>query len=309
VDSVIAPSHLEAFLRGPDAGVDREAPVLLAIGNCQAESLRVVVPPEAAITVRTPPVHELDAAQAAQLHSWLRRADFAVVQPIRDDYRGLPVGTRQLLASLRSAARVAVVPVIRYAGLYPTHLIIRPPSDTSLTPPVVAYHDAAVLAEAAGLSLPALTPRAVRAVASSSMAQLAAREERHGTVPVSDLFAAPGFGHMRTINHPGNPVWVELGRRVLDALGLAEPVRVPQRPLLDSVHAPRLRAVIDAFGLDDTGTDTGTGGREIDHWVVDGRPIATDEVRRAHLEWYAAHPDAVQAGLDRHTDTLRDLAA
>lgn len=289
---------LDLFHRSPSDPLEHDGPVLVAIGNCQAESLRVVMP-DAVATVRTPPVHELTPDDAAQLVAWLGRADLVVIQPIHDGYRGLPVGTRELLAATPSRARVAVVPVIRFAGLYPRHLIIRPPSDTSLTPPLVAYHDAAVLAEAAGSPLPPLTSRAVKAVAHGSTEQLRAREERHGTLHVSDLFSAPRFELMRTINHPGNPVWSALGQRVLDALGIDAAVREPQRPLLDSVHAPREQVVIDAYGLESVA---------VDHWIVDGRALAVDEVRRAHLAWYAEHPDAVEAGVIRHGQTLRELA-
>ncbi|WP_440709368.1 WcbI family polysaccharide biosynthesis putative acetyltransferase [Herbiconiux sp. YIM B11900] len=295
---------LDLFRRTPREAVPADARVLLSVGNCQAESVRAVMP-EALTTVRTPPVHELTAAEATQLHAWLERADFVVLQPIRDDYRGLPVGTRQLLASTRAGTGVAVLPVIRFAGLYPRHLIIRPPSDTSLTPPLVAYHDAGVLMEAAGSALPALTARATAAIAAASTGELREREQRHGTVVVSDLFASPTFDSMRTINHPGNPVWAALGARTLEALGLAQgstglSPRDPGRPLLDSVHAPREQAVIDAFGLDAESTSD---------WTVDGCAVPSAEVRLAHLRWYAEHPDAVTAGLHRHATTLRELAA
>jgi hypothetical protein len=302
----VRPSHLDLFHRTPGDAVSPDAVVLLAVGNCQAESLRVVMP-EGITTVRTPPVHELTAADAVLLHAWLARADLLVVQPIQDGYHGLPVGTRELIEAAGGPrpTRVAVVPVIRFAGLYPRHLIIRPPSDPSLSPPLVAYHDAAVLAEAAGSSLPALTPRMVRAVATSSLGELRSREERHGTVVASDLLGTPGFELMRTINHPGNAIWAALGARVLEELevesfGIDPTPRDPGRPLLDAVHAPREAAVIDAFELPDTPTGD---------WIVDGSAVSSEAVREAHLRWYTEHPDAVSAGLTRHAATLRELAA
>ena len=285
--------HYGLFYSAPEVGASDT--VLIALGNCQAESLRLVVPADAATTVRIPPVHELVADDLPFLAAWLERADAVVAQPIRDGYRGLPLGTRELFAQTRPGTRHAVLPVIRFAGLYPRHLIIRPPEDPSANPPIVAYHDAGVLAEAAGLRLPPLTPDAVRAVAAESIAALRSREERHGTVVASDLFAAPTFALMRTINHPGNPVWAALGERVLAQLGLPGPAADPGVPLLDSVHAPRDAAVIEAFGLADS---------PLADWVVDGRDVSTGEVRAAHLEWYAAHPGAVAAGLARHASTL-----
>ena len=296
-----APPHLRLFHSSPaQAAADGER-VVLTIGNCQAESLRMVLPQEAGLlTVRTPPVHELTETDAEQLHAWMARADLVAVQPVRDDYRGLPVGTRQLLRANAGRAHVAVVPIIRFAGLYPRQLIVRPPSDTSLTPPVVPYHDAAVLLEAAGRELPTLTPRAVVTVARASIGELRSRELAHATVRASDLFDAPSYELMRTINHPGNPIWAALAARVLEAWGVAAAPHDPGRPLLDSVHAPREQAVIDAFGLE-------TDARP--DWVVDGTTVPATEVRRAHLAWYAEHPDAVTSGLARHEATLRALAA
>ncbi|WP_241490615.1 WcbI family polysaccharide biosynthesis putative acetyltransferase, partial [Microbacterium testaceum] len=68
----------------------------VVVGNCQAESLRLVIASEALPAIRIPAVHELTATDAARLHDVLARASFLVAQPVRDDYRGLPLGTAQL---------------------------------------------------------------------------------------------------------------------------------------------------------------------------------------------------------------------
>jgi hypothetical protein len=278
--------------------------IALVVGNCQAESLRIFLDGADLTTVRMPPVHELTAADLPQLERWLGRAGLLVSQPVRDDYHDLPLGTAQLAAMLPGEARVVRVPVVRFAGLYPAHVIVRPPSDVSLVPPVVEYHDVRLIAEAAGRALPidALTPAVVRSVAELSLAELRKREVAHDTVVASDLFevgadgtGTPRFDQMRTLNHPGNPVWTALASRVRERVGLPEHVVDPGRPVLSSVHAPREQAVIDAWGLDAEPTD---------HWVVGGERVDADEVRRAHLAWYAEHPDAVEAALARHADTF-----
>ncbi len=275
--------------------------LVLVLGNCQAESLRIVLDGEDVATVRLPPVHELSAAQLPLLERWLGLADALVTQPVRADYRGLPIGTDQLRARLPAAARVLVVPVIRFAGLYPTQAIIRPPHDPGLVPPLVPYHDLVVLTEAAarleGVRPPApwLTRDTVRAVAAHSLEQLRMREGAHGAVPVSDLFRSPDFTLARTINHPGNPIWTALAARVRARLGLAVHAVDPRRPLLDAVHAPRDTAVIEAFGLDDEPDDA---------WRLDGRRVSPAELRDAHLGFYAEHPATVAAGLTRHQDVL-----
>ncbi|WP_424464307.1 WcbI family polysaccharide biosynthesis putative acetyltransferase [Pseudoclavibacter helvolus] len=292
----------EFFAPGGDRtaeGDDR--PIGLAIGNCQAESLRLALGDDVRF-VRTPPVHELEPGDLPSLEAWLDRASVLVAQPVRDDYRGLPVGTRQLTARLRAGARTALFPVIRFAGLYPFQAIIRPPSDTSLVPPLVPYHDLRTLAEAAGVdALPGgASPAAISAVAAESIRQLRVREERHGTVPVAELFERPSFAQARTINHPGNPVWLETARRVRERLGLPEIELRLDREILNSIHAPREPEVIEAWGLDADPTDS---------WTVDGAQVETERIREAHLGWYRAHPDAVAEGLSRHGATMEALRA
>jgi polysaccharide biosynthesis acetyltransferase WcbI-like protein len=273
--------------------------VALVIGNCQAESLRLTLDGGGVRTVRVPPVHELTAADLPHLSRWLTRAALLITQPIRDDYRGLPLGSGQLGAQLRAGARTLRFPVIRFAGLYPAHAIVRPPSDPSLVPPITPYHDLRILAEAAGLrALARLDGPAVRGIAAHSLDHLRRREAAHGTLTVSDLFATPSFALMRTLNHPGNPIWSALAARVRAALGLPGHVADPGRPLLDSIHAPREAVVIEAWGLDEP---------ERPQWIVDGRVVETGAVREAHLAWYARHPGAVRAALARHADALRLL--
>ena len=270
----------------------------LVVGNCQAESLRLALGEEVDL-VRMPPVHEIVASDLPHLQRWLGRSQVLITQPVRDDYHGLPIGAGQLAAHLPAGGRVVRIPVIRFAGLYPGHAIVRPPSDPSLTPPLVAYHDLRVLAEAAGLTAPAqVSPEAVRAIASESIDQLRRREQAHETVLVSDLFARPRFEQMRTLNHPGNAVWSALAERVGDAVGLSDPVPPLTRELLTSVHAPREAVVVETWGLDDEPTQD---------WVVEGETVRAARVREEHLAWYASHPDAVSAGLARHATALTTL--
>ncbi|PWD49933.1 peptide ABC transporter ATPase [Serinibacter arcticus] len=291
--------HYGRFYGELDEAVDGR-PVGVVAGNCQAESLRLALGDEVDL-VRTPPVHELVADDLPHLRRWLARSGVLITQPIHDDYHGLPLGSRQLAAALGAGAAVCRIPVVRFAGLYPFHAIVRPPSDTSLVPPLVAYHDLRLLGRAAGLEVPATaTPEAVRAVAAESLDQLRRREEAHATVRIADLFERPTFDHMRTLNHPGNPVWVALAGRVAQALGLERIPPAPSRPLLTSVHAPREAAVIETWGLPDEPTD---------HWVVDGVVIEGEAVRAEHLAWYGRHPEVVRAGLDRHAAVLELLGA
>ena len=272
-------------------------PYGLVLGNCQAESLRIVLDSEQAPWIRVPPVFELDDADLPHLRRAVAGASFVVAQPVRDDYRGLPSGSEQLRGLARGD--FATVPSVRFAGLHPAHLILRDPGFVHGDPPLVPYHDLRVLAEAVGdRRVPDRPPAAVvRSIAELSRDELRSRELRAGTdVIASDLFDEPGFGLMRTINHPGNPVLLAVGDRLLRRLGLPAPATDPGRPLLTSVIAPREEAVIEALGLRDE--------PPLEHWIVDGAPLAVDVVRQAHLDWYARRPDLVAYAWRRAQPTV-----
>lgn len=259
----------------------------VVLGNCQAESLRMVIDAPEHRFVRVPAVHEMTAEDTARLHEVVRSADTVVSQPIRDDYRDLPLGTRQIGAI--TDARVLTLPPVRFAGLHPFQAAIRVPGVEG-DPPVVAYHDIRTLAAAAGIAVvSALTSDDVRTVGRMSVDTLRGRE-RSTDVVVSDLFDSVTADHMRTVNHPGDAVWMPLGARVLEALGHSGDPTDPGRPLLNSVQAPLEPEVVDAWTL---------AVEPRAHWIVDGVVIDDAEVRAAHLEWYSAHPQFVEAAVAR----------
>ena len=266
----------------------------VVVGNCQAESVRIVLDSDDLTLLRVPPVYEMDAAEAARLHEVLAGASVLIAQPVKDDYHDLPLGTRQLAASLPASGRAVTFPVVRFSGLYPFQAVLHVPG-TEEDPPIVAYHDVRTLAEAGGIPVrDALGAGAVRAEAADSIAELERREQQLD-VGVSDLFAAPGFDLVRTVNHPGNPVILAIGDRVLRALGRPGAATDPGRPLLDAVHAPREDWVIDAWELDAVPEPV---------WRVNGDLIDPAEIREAHLEWYRRNPDFVRGALERLRPTL-----
>lgn len=283
-----------------------DRPLLLVVGNCQAESFRLLLDAGDVRTLRLPAVHEMTPQDVDDLHALLARTDLLVAQPTKDDHRGLPLGTRQLRSSLPPGARAAVVPSLRYAGLHPFHLLVHPPGLDDPDPPVVPYHDVRTVLAAEDLRAGrpvrapvALTVEHVRAVARASVDELARRERLHGTVVVSDLFETPTADHMRTINHPGNAVLVPVAARLRETLGLEPRVPPIDRPLLASIHAPLLPEVVAALELDAAPTAD---------WTVDGRAVSTATVEEAHLAWYAARPAMLDAALGR-TGPLRELLA
>ena len=270
-----------------DEAPDDGRPLLVVLGNCQAESLRRLLASDDVRTVRVPPVHELGPGDVPLLHRLVARTSLLVVQPVGDGYRGLPLGTAQLRALLPEEARVALIPSVRYAGLHPWHLVVHPPGLPDPDPPVVAYHDVRTAALAAGLTPPDLD---VLTVARASVAELARRERAGGLVPVSDLLAEPTAESMRTVNHPGNAVLAPFAERIRATLGL--PWRPPgtTAPLLTSVLAPLAPEVVTAHRLD---------GQPRAHWVAGGVEISAAEVAAAHLAWYAERPDVLEVVLTR----------
>ncbi|WP_156459051.1 WcbI family polysaccharide biosynthesis putative acetyltransferase [Microbacterium sp. Leaf151] len=272
----------------------------LVVGNCQAESLRLVIASDALPAIRVPAVHELTATDAQRLHTLLAGAAFLVAQPIRDDYRDLPLGTMQLRASLPPAARLVTVPAIRFGGLHPFQAVLRLPAFPE-DPPLVAYHDVRVVAEAAGTPVPAeLPPAAVHEIADASVAELRRREALGLDVVASDLFAPVVDDLARTVNHPGNALFLPLGERLVAALGAPGRVVDPGRPILAGVRAPLERWVVDAWNLD---------AAPRPDWTVAGETLPAESVREAHLAYYAERPELLAAVVARMAPLLRTWAA
>ena len=138
--------------RDHDAGFFGDLPRTdygVVVGNCQAESVRLVLDSDELPLVRVPPVYLLDAAATRRLHEVVAGAAALIAQPVKDDYHGLPLGTRQLAASLRPSGRAVTFPIVRFTGLHPFQAALHVPG-VEETPPLVAYHDVRTLALAAG---------------------------------------------------------------------------------------------------------------------------------------------------------------
>ncbi len=280
-----------------------EAPVPagygIVVGNCQAESLRLVVASDALPAIRIPAVHELTSDEVRRLHELLRGAAFLVVQPIRDDYRALPLGTAQLRASLPAGARTVTVPAVRFAGLHPFQAVLRLP-DFPEDPPLVAYHDVRTVARATGVVVPdALPPGVVHALADASRAELRRREGLGLDVAASDLLDPVVADLARTVNHPGNALFLPLGARIVAALGHPGREVDPGRPILAGVLAPLEDWVVDAWNLDDEPRPD---------WTVGGEILPAEAVREAHLAYYAERPELLAAVVARMTPLLRTWA-
>ena len=277
--------------------------VVIVHGNCQAESVRVLLdraPELAGRTVRIPPVFEMTATDLPHLRRLLDRCAVLVSQPVRDGYGGLPLGTRELADLLPTGARVVRWPVLRFAGLHPWQVLVRDPADPGRNPPVVPYHDLRTLAAAAGRTLAPVDLGALRAIADASRAELARREARDCDVGVVDLFDAPRIGDMMTVNHPGNRVLIEVARRLQGAIGIPPVAADPGRVLLGEVVAPVEEPALAALGI---------AAEPVRDWTVRGEAVSPARVHDVQMRWYRDNPRVLAAGMDRHADTLALLGA
>lgn len=283
---------------------DDSRPLWLVVGNCQAEALRLALDAVADRpyrTMRIPPVHELEIGDLPFLRAVLNQASVLLSQPIRADYRDLPLGTDQLAAAVPAGTTVLRWPVIRYAGLYPFQVIVRRPSDRSVVPPPVPYHDLRTIAAAID-GRPSreawnvdIDDARFRAVAQASIAALAERERRDADVAVSDVLASAGSDAAHAINHPGNTVLAALACRVLAELGVAGSVALGADALLGSVYVPLEQRVLDALGV------TGAARPQ---WWFHGKVLDPDWVHRVQIDWYQHNPDFLSLAVDRHGSTM-----
>lgn len=280
-------------------------PLVVAWGNCQAEALRLLLdtgpadPDSPVRSVRVPPVHEITATDLRHLRRLLAGADVLLAQPVTNGYRELPLGTRQVGALLPRSARIVRWPVLFDAAPYPFQVLARVPGAGD--PPLVPYHDLRTLVQAHTGRRPRTpsAPEPYRELAERSRQALAAREEAHGTVRVSQALANRAPDGFHTINHPGNPVLVAAALAVQRELGLPQAAADPGRILLSSVLTPHEPEVFAALGL--------PPGEGRDRWVLAGEPVDDGQVREAHLEFYRRNPAFVTEGLRRHADTLATL--
>lgn len=272
-----------------------DGPALMVWGNCQAEALRVLLDPlvgDRWTTVRIPPVHELTEDDLPHLDRALEQTTALVAQPVRENYRELPLGTAEVAARTRSA-QVVRIPALFWAPLHPFQVLVRGEAGD---PPGVPYHDLRVLT---GAPLDHRPPTgAVRAIAEESREELRSRQVRDETLPADDLLAEAGTAATNVINHPGNPVLIGLAGRIAEELGADGSVADPGRELLGSLFAPIPAWVVDELGLD---------GEPRTGWVIEGRGVEEEELAETQRAWYAEHPEIVEAGLKRHEKAIATL--
>lgn len=268
-------------------------------GNCQAEALRVALQtadPEGPFCVRVPAVHELVESDVPHLRRVYAAASILIRQPVRDGFRGIPVGSDEVRALLPDDAAIVNIPVLWWSSLHPYQFLAR--NEEVPDPPGVPYHDLRIVARAAGLPEPRLSADQLRSIADSTAAELRRRQDAGGTLRGDDLFEQAGARASNTVNHPANPVLLGMAGRILDRLGLPGSVRDPGRELLRSIFTPIEQATLTALGL---------SGEPREHWILDGREVQQEEIRDVQIEWLRANPGALDLAVGTARRRLTEI--
>jgi hypothetical protein len=285
----------------------------LVYGNCQAEPIRALLASSAEFAdryeaVRLPAVHEIRAFHAGRFQSIIRAASIIVAQPIKDGYRGLPLGTNQVLAFARRDCTVIRFQALHYDALYPFQFNLLGDDLLGIAAPITVYHDLRTLCAAAkGLSADAAVrwvsqyrpPEAALHAAAEQAAALIRGRESTTDIPVIDWIIAPAKASAPsffTVNHPSRLVLQRIAHGVHDILGLtAASDACGEREPLGDYRTPLEQSVIDALGL---ASEPARG------WIIKGKRVSTAHIVRRHLNWYRRRPDLVQAGIEAHAERI-----
>lgn len=234
------------------------------------------------------------------LRKLLRITQVFITQIVRDDYRALPIGTRQLSELLPIHARIVTYPVVFYEGLHPCQVYVNPGSATSPPAPLTGYNDLRLLLSASlGETVDSALERhsnfnpsktAVRDISARSLDELA-RRETELDVQVSELIASLGARAGFTINHPSNQVISQIARSVQSILDCeADSQPLPQEQLVNVV-SPVERTVAAALDITEVTSQD---------WIIDGQVVPLELIANKHLQWLSRRPDVVKSGIEKY---------
>ena len=293
--------------------------VAVIYGNCQAEALLQVLKQRAAFTqqyqlVSIPPVQSLQPRDLHRVSALVARADLLLTQPVRDDYRGLPIGSEQMRALLPEHSTVLRFPSMFFAGLHPYHAYVHATGVLGTALPLTeSYHDLRHLAAAGwGLGddaalewLHAFVGDAgvIRALAEEGVQALAEREKSLD-VGISAALQTLAWNAFHTLNHPSNEILAHVATSVHGQVGLQSASGCPTPQYSGPQILGFLRAPVEADVAASLRLTVPPG---YSGWTSHGQAITADEVALAHLAWYRQHPEVVAAGLAEHRERMREL--
>lgn len=312
--SMIRRAKLDLEMRCGGRGSRR--PVAVVYGNCQSAAVRELLASSPDFTdsfsvVAVPAAHEVERRQVRSLSALFRRTSLLLTQPVRDNYRDLPLGTEQIISMCPSNVTVVRFPSMYYEGLHPYQVYVNTGGHLSEPAPRTGYHDLRLLAasfrslsnEGASQFVASYVPPAgqIFRIAEESSEQLRIREVMLD-VGISDLLDRRSRFHDRsflTVNHPSNTVMNVLVERFLTMMGMVYEPPLLQNELLGAVSAPVNAAVAEMLGL--------ANGRVGTDWQLHGQTVSEESLMAEHLNWYRSRRDVVEAGVKQHAERLRDL--
>jgi hypothetical protein len=292
-------------------------PIALVYGNCQAEATRRILATHPAFSqqyqlLRVPAVHEITPRELALIESRLPEVEVLIAQTIKPGYRGMALGTSQLVDKLPSSATVLRYPVAYFEGTFPFHVYVnRGNNPLAASAPITDYHDLRTLYAASRgwdtattlrrLDELQLDPNWVRDNAQRSLKELSSRESTFDAQLTETIRQHP-TSSFKTINHPVNGLVTEVARQLLTRLGYqdADLVLESRQVYLDHMTAPLEPQIVRALG-GEAGADENGG------WTTSAGIFSRRQVVEAHLAGYAADPGLLADGLRKHAERLSTL--
>jgi hypothetical protein len=292
-------------------------PIALVYGTCQAEALRQILVTHPAFAQRyhlprIPSAHDITPPVLARLDSLLPKVEVLITQEIEPDYRGMALGTEQLVARLPASATVMRFPVAYFEGTFPFQVYIDRDSPRGATCfPLTNSHDVRTLYAASrgwdvGTTLRRLDelrldPQWVRDNAERSLKEFSSREiglEAQLT-PFIRQHPTTSF---HTVNHPANGLVTETARQLLSHLGYqdADLVLGSRQTYLDCVIMPLEPQIVRALGGEPDADMSG-------ELLTSAGTFSRAEVISAYLALYADNPDLLANGLRQHAERLHTL--
>ena len=286
----------------------------VAYGNCQVDDVRRVLAGLAPFTARfdvaeVAPVPLMTPDDAQRLRRDVAASVVVILQPIREDYRGLGIGSEAMAAL--AGGQVIRVASMYYRGVFPFQIDVSRPDGRHTAMPVSSYHDLRMLHCASrGYSLAEALrwwrryrpdPGTLRALAVESLAE-ARRRERDDRIEIgiADLLEdRPHELAFNTVNHPARWLLDDVIDRVLERAGVPEARSAPYPADAvggtDWLRAPIEPAVAEALGLVPSAAQEWIAGS--DRWPL-------QEVLAVHLAEYRRRPELVALGLEQSAELM-----
>ena len=261
--------------------------------------------------VPVPAVQTITAGELPELKRLIGRASLIIAQPVRQGYRGMELGTDELVPAAPGACRVIRIPGLFHQGLFPFQVFVGVKAEGVGDIPLTGrHHDLRIIACAAqamdaDTAVDWIQSYVPEAAALREIADVAAtevrRRERETDIPVFDLITsspATHAGSFFTVNHPSRFALRHISEGVHRTLGIPFD-DVGTAELLDPLKTPLELPVLKALGLPPEGRS---------HWIVEGKDVSMDVVVEAQLGFYRQYPEAVAAALRAHVRRFRRLA-